>query len=134
VTAATGLNDITPYINYVSIDTTSIVDGQYGDASNDCSSGMKCLKMHNGGIAYWWNGDAFCNTTSLNYVQVFFDPDGRYSGSTTGAGKAVHFALYYDGKVRTAATRENNSVTGSASSCNAPESPAPGTDPPWFSW
>ncbi len=126
--------DLTAYFNYASIDTTSQVDDVPGGTSFNCNGGFPCYRLHNGGVLYYWT-DNFCNGTPTA-IAYGFDPDGVYSGTTNGTGKAVRFFLYNNGGLRTEGTLLSNTVwnnTGT-SNCNYNRSAIPASDPSWFSW
>jgi prepilin-type N-terminal cleavage/methylation domain-containing protein len=54
VTTATKVTDLPPYLNYVSVDTSSTADDHYTWPSQPCGNGtFTCLKLHNGGIIWW---------------------------------------------------------------------------------
>jgi len=128
--ANTRREDFTPYFNYVRVVTTGLVDGRQTQGSDDCSTMPLCLQLHNGGILYFINPNvSFSSTLSTGAISFNFDPDGQYSGSTNGPGKAVLFFLYYDGRVRTYGTIDPNTCPS-----NACYNPTPSEDPPWFSW
>ncbi len=123
-------SDLTPYMNYVSVDTTSLVDMHPLYGSHNCSNaGVVCLKLHQGGtlVATSWYFDG---TSSLNAIRFDYDPDGIYSGSTAdSSGKSVEFVLYYNGGLTTRGTTR----VGSVDSLGALPS-ASVFDPSWFSW
>ncbi len=134
-TASTKLDDLTPYMNYVSIDTTSTLDDRPGaNASYDCSvtATYTCLKLHNGGTLYWKKAHTFTGTDTQYAIYFLFDPDSVLGGTGTadGPGKALNMFLYYDGHIRDwtnllSSTVYNNGLsTGSANSSR---------DPAWFS-
>jgi prepilin-type N-terminal cleavage/methylation domain-containing protein len=130
--ANTGMNELMPYINHVRLDTSTIVDWLPTLTSRDCSDALQvCYLLHNGAILrYPSAGTArFNGTGQLNALLVEVDPDGKYSGNTTGPGKALQLAIYYDGKIRTRGTIEpNTQVNGGVIQ------PDPTFDPDWFSW
>ena len=101
LSSTTTNSDLVPFMNYVSVDTVSIIDDAATLTSIDCSGfGPGCLRLHNGGILYVdWK--QYGGTDSTNILWWTFDPDATYSGSTTGEGKALKFVLYYDGTIKT---------------------------------
>ncbi|MEB3288120.1 MAG: type II secretion system protein [Vampirovibrionales bacterium] len=134
VSATTKLKNITPYMNYIRVDTTSTIDADEGLTSYTCSSTAPCLKLHNGSIIKFFD-DCFGNSTNTNMIWYSYDPDGQYSGSTTGPGKGIGMAFYYNGRQTTVDGLSNPSQTDY--SCNGslnPETPASGYIPSWFSW
>lgn len=119
---------LTQYMNYVSADTTSIIDDRPGIASYDCAS-QSCIKLHNGGVLLFRSGESFGGTGADNGIPIIFDPDGVYSGSTADSpGKSVIFVLYYSGKLTSFGFIPPPCFYSSI----APIGPAP--DPSWFSW
>lgn len=127
-TAATQFNHLTPYLNYVRVDTTSSMDRAQGVAGPlDCASNL-CLQMHNGGVL-WGDYVAFGGTATTNAIYIPFDPDGKYSGSPTGDGKAIGIYLYFNGRVTTA-----DGIDASTCTSYGCWGPIPSQIPPWFSW
>lgn len=121
---------LTPYLNYVRIDTTTVIDNEWGASSRTCGgAGIPCIVLHNGAILFLDNGTIFTGTASTNAIQMLLDPDGTYSGSTTGNGKGVWMTLYYNGRVSTHGTID----PATTYSYGVP-GPCPGCDPPWFGW
>lgn len=125
---STNLTDLTPYLNYVSVDTTSLVDNHETNSTPvDCASTI-CLKLHNGAILYGWS-TTFAGTSATNAIYYYIDPDGVDGGSTTGPSKALVMFLYYNGKT----TNYGNILPGTTSSYGV-HTVCPGCDPTWFSW
>jgi prepilin-type N-terminal cleavage/methylation domain-containing protein len=122
--------DLTPYLNYVATDTSTVVDDWQGANTWGCSSTYRCLKLHNGGMLVF-GADAWTFSANPgpqekdNMILIQFDPDGKQTdGTTNGPGKAVAFTLYYDGGITTQGTgRPGTQYYGQ-----------PSHDPPWFSW
>ena len=123
-------DSLLPYLNYVSVNTTSQLDDHVGPNLNyDCSNTgtFTCLNVHGGGVLYWWKTANFNGTGSSNAVIFMYDPDGSRVGiAGDNPGKAVCFVLFYSGRLsdRAQATFINN--TGSFSPGNY--------NPSWFSW
>jgi prepilin-type N-terminal cleavage/methylation domain-containing protein len=126
VTTNTTPGDLTPYMNYVSVDTTSSVDWQYTGSTTDCTT-VRCLKLHNGGILHY-TSIHFYGTNTTNAIYFYFDPDGTTDGTTTNAGKAVLFFLYYNGRI----TSWSNAAANTSAN-GATYGPLQ-VDPPWFKW
>jgi len=118
----------TPYMNYVAYDTASIIDNVQTLGQLQCSSGNPCFKLHSGAMLIT-EATHFCSTDNTAAVWFLIDPDGKYSGSTTGPGKSLKFALYYTGRIVNRGAIDAN--TGVACSLF---SAVPAYDPPWFSW
>lgn len=132
--ANTGMATLTPYMNYAAVDTSTIIDGEYTQGSHTCgsSSARQCLRLHNGAMLRYGNPstDLFGGTNTTNAIWFSVDPDGVYSGSATGEGKAVEFWLYYNGRLATWGTVEPNTCRNGGTCVD----PTPANDPPWFSW
>jgi hypothetical protein len=74
--------------------------------------------------------DSFNGTATTNAVQVFFDPDGQVTDTTTnGPGKSINFWLYTTGQVVDIG-HVVSGTTYSGGSVGANLSRVP----PWFSW
>jgi prepilin-type N-terminal cleavage/methylation domain-containing protein len=131
-TASSGTSaiDLSPYMNYISVDSTSIIDNVNTGTTTSCdSSNGLCLNLHNGGklllLKYTFNG-----TSPTNALFFQFDPDGVVTdGTTNGPGKSVKFAVYYNGML----TSRNNFLTGTQNSSGT-YNPTTSNDPSWFSW
>jgi len=129
ITSTTSMNDISPYINYIRVDSASIVDNRPTQGTVDCSGATRvCLLLANGSILNYATNVTFGGITNLNAVSALLDPDGKQAVG----GEAVQFWIYTDGKLRTIGTREVNTAWNSG----APQSggPVPAEDPSWFSW
>lgn len=128
LSSSTSAIDLTPYINYVSIVSLGgvTVDALTGATTRSCGAGP-CLKMHNGGVLYPISWLSFGGTTNNHVIQFEFDPDGVYSGSTTGPGKSVQFTIFYNGRVSTIGDSPGAQTSGGVLNC-------PTCDPDWFSW
>jgi prepilin-type N-terminal cleavage/methylation domain-containing protein len=130
VTSGTTPYNLTPYMNYVSIDTSgTLIDGIPSYASFTCNNSSPCLKLHNGGVLYL-QGYSFSGTTNLHFIQVGFDPNG-VRDITTGAdgpGKTVMFDIYYNGFVTSLGNRKAGSLNGAGGPFG------PGGEPSWYTW
>ena len=131
--ATTTIADLTPYMNYVSLQTTGQIDYVQNNATPyPCVTASPCLVLHNGGRLFYDPGVYF-NGTGNNAVWFYFDPDGRVTdGTASGPGHSVLFALYFNGRIRTWATVEAG--TQCSSGCGGGLSPSPVNEPPWFHW
>jgi prepilin-type N-terminal cleavage/methylation domain-containing protein len=127
--ATSDSRDLSQYMNYVILDTVSIIDSYNTDTSIDCSSGSAgCLQLHNGAILKLSSAN-FAGSATTNAIYVDLDPDGKYSGISSGPSKGVRFFLYYNGRIATYGTISPGTV-----SSNGTRNPDPARDPSWFSW
>lgn len=131
ITSSTTVSSLTPYFNYLTMDTSRTIDNKYGSTTLSCNvSGGGCLILHNGG-ALRYNGSVLGGTNTTNAFEFIYDPDGvQTDGTTNGPGKAVNFFLYSNGMITTRGT----TVTNTLACGTTYASPAPSADPPWFSW
>ena len=130
--AVTGIEDLTPYLNYVAMDTASNIDDSYTQGSRACSmdSGV-CLRLHSGAYLQYWPADNFNGVANTNGVPFTIDPDGKVTdGTTNGPGKSIHFFLYYNGRV----LDHGNIVPGTNYNNGVTWDPNPAQVPPYFSW
>jgi prepilin-type N-terminal cleavage/methylation domain-containing protein len=121
--------ELTPYMNYVSLDTTnSRIDHRPSQTFRLCAPAEPCLILHNGSKLRL-GAVQFAGSNTTNCLQFHFDPDGIYSGSTADSySKSVQFQLYYDGTIRTF----GNAKASSCHSVVCPFSGVPSNDPSWF--
>ena len=129
-------SDYSQYINYVHVDTTSLIDHWYTapSASKQCQTTAPCIVLHNGGILQFYTTNSFGQAQSDHYVYFGFDPDGIYtSTSSTGPGKSIDIALYYNGRISDRSKLLGTEVTYQG---GAPAGWAgtPTGNPPWFNW
>lgn len=131
VTATTTAGNITPYINYVKIDTVRSYDyAACGAGTNTCSVANKpCLILKNGASVEVDTTEFFNGTGKLNAFKVKIDPDGKVTNGSGDDGKMVVVYLYYNGRIKTRGTIDANTT-----SSNWTDSPNPGCDPNWWSW
>jgi type II secretory pathway pseudopilin PulG len=132
-TAATGIQDLTPYMNYVAANITTIVDDKQTLGTYTCASvpAAQCLRLHSGAILRYGTsaGYYFGGTNTTNAIWFDIDPDGTTDGTTNGPGKAVEFWMYYNGRLSTFGTIASNTCYNGGCA-----NPTPTLDPPWFSW
>ena len=77
ITTGTKLKDLTPYLNYVRVDTSgALIDHGPGRTSLVCDSSQPCLRLHNGGVLLYGPIVNFGAGSSSNFVYFMFDPDG----------------------------------------------------------
>ena len=107
VTNATSMNNLTQYMNYVSVDTGSAIDSfpGYGSATVPCSFNH-CLRLHNGALL-------LIDTTGMviGYIDAILDADGK----TTGPNDSIAIMVLSTGRITSFGQYG-------------------GTDPTWFSW
>ncbi|WP_303674130.1 pilus assembly FimT family protein [Vampirovibrio chlorellavorus] len=134
LSAATKGKDLTPYMNFVSVDTTSFIDSLGSAAYSEvCNSSMPCLRLHGGGLLRIGVHGCYCEvtfwgTSTTNYIGFQFDPDGLALGGTNK--DVIEFDLFYNGRLTTrGATSGWIQSSGMATSSTAPD-----FDPAWFSW
>ena len=124
--------DLTPYMNYVSLDTSSSIDHTPGNGSIACTPTSPCLRLHSGAaIKSAPTTTTFCVADPASFIWFFYDPDGVYSGSTTTPGKSVVIDLHYNGRINTGVERQPGEEAYSG--CAA-EGWGSDTAPDWFSW
>jgi type II secretory pathway pseudopilin PulG len=131
VTSSFNIGNLTPYLNYVQVDSVSLTDNMQTFNTIDCSNpGSPCLKLHNGATLSYGTGDIFSGTNMTNATVFYIDPDGKVTdGTTNGPGKAIQFTLYYNGRLTTRAGLTPGTVVNSN-----PYNPNAALDPPWFHW
>jgi prepilin-type N-terminal cleavage/methylation domain-containing protein len=122
-------SNLTPYMNYVKVDSTSTIDSYNGATTDNCATAnFTCLRLHNGGMLAYQNLEAFGGTNTTNAIYFKFDPDGRQTDNTTnGPGKALVVFLQYNGTLHSWGTLPTT-VQSSTSSYSA----TPTNDPVWF--
>lgn len=99
------VSSLTPYMNYVSIDTStsSLINGPpagqgyYG--SQNCGAQFVgnyiCYRLHNGAVLWFWDLYYFGGTNTTNAIWFNIDPDG------SGPTEALQTFLTYDGRIYT---------------------------------
>lgn len=133
VSSTVSVTNLTPYMNYVSIDTSNKIDNTPntggGIAYSQCSASTPCLVLHNGAKLYL-DTPQFAGTTTTNTIQLQVDPDGLYTSGSIAqtAPKALQLEMYYDGTVLTRGTARNLSCHSAV--CGW--APDPKYDPYWF--
>lgn len=131
--ASTNSQDLTPYLNYVRMDTSSTIDHVPGQVDAFCTAGAPCFVLHNGGVLQMGYLNTFGVADNNHYLYFLFDPDGTPSGSATGKGKSIIIDLYYNGRVNYSFNRTASSGTYENGSPAAWQS-NPDPQPDWFSW
>ena len=122
--ANTRPDDLTPYMNYVSVITSGTQFNNFSNTSfSPCNSSNICLRMHNGGLMVYTAGSTFGGTADPYALWYRYDEDGK---ATTG-DLSLGIFLYYSGRITTYAN-----ILPNTQAISGPFSP--GTDPPWFSF
>jgi prepilin-type N-terminal cleavage/methylation domain-containing protein len=122
------------YINYLKLDTSTVIDNVSPGTSNNFSSADPCFELANGAILHHY-GDNFCNAAKTA-IPFDVDPDGVYGGTTNGPDKSVRFFLYSNGHITTEGTLDAGTqwAGNGSSTCGYTRSAIPASDPSWFSW
>jgi prepilin-type N-terminal cleavage/methylation domain-containing protein len=129
VTNATVPADLTPYMNYMSIDTSgTLIDSTPSGTTSTCSATTKCLILHNGGVLWLYQG-SFSTSSIYRALEFRFDPDVANNTASTADGplKAIQFDLYRDGMLTTRGVLRAGSIYPVAGTCG-------NCDPSWFTW
>ncbi len=123
---------LTPYLNYVSVDTTSSMDDHaLANANYVCGGSLTCLKTHGGGTLFFDQNQRFDVTNPSNSILFFYDPDSRQTGEFTDSpGKSVCFVLQYNGRITSRALVVAGTPWGTGGQTLLPAN----HDPSWFSW
>ncbi len=132
ITGSSKPSDLTPYMNYVSMDSSgTVIDSLPGGTGSVCNGTNPCIKLHNGGALWFQDVYNFGGTSSLNVIEFRFDPDISNNTSSTADGplKAVQFTLYYNG----ALTTRGQVKSGTISSYGV-YFLSTAYDPSWFRW
>ncbi len=132
VTSNTKPLDLLPYLNYVALDTSSLIDHQINATTPPtltCSNAEPCVRMHDGAVIFLAQY-TFSGTASTNAIYYFIDPDGKVTdGTTNGPGKSMAIFIYYNGRVTSRDIIDNNTT-----SSNGSRGPCALCLSPWFSW
>jgi prepilin-type N-terminal cleavage/methylation domain-containing protein len=130
-TANTKPSDLLPYLNYVKLDTASVIDHHPGASNLVCSNTIPCIQLHNGGILLFRDESPFGGTTNNHTIVFNFDPDGVYSGGIAdGPSKGIEFLVYFDGFT----TDRGQAKTTSTSFAYPSFGPYAPLNPSWFHW
>jgi len=122
--------DLTPFMNYVAVNTASQIDHHPGMGALSCDSTHPCLRLHDGAVLFAPESACdFPGTASTDAIYFHFDPDGSYSGSTTGPGKGTALYVYYNGRVSS-----RDLIAPNTETCAGTHQPDPATNPSWMNW
>lgn len=132
ITSTSSVQDLTPYINYVSIDSSGTsIDAPPNVSGRTCTVNNICLQLHSGSIL-WLPNQQFGGTSTLHAINYEFDPiPGQQTSSTVdGPYKSIQFELYFNGQTTTyGSVKPGSSING-----NSPYNPVSNRDPSWFMW
>jgi prepilin-type N-terminal cleavage/methylation domain-containing protein len=138
----TEIQDLTPYLNYISVQTTGSIDHVYTNSGSvTCGATAPCLVFANGAKLWYYgrwggptSGNYFGGTANNRYVYFYIDPDGQLNspGTTNGPGKSVHISLYYNGRI----SDLQNCLATDGTYFDGADQYWCGTqtNPPWFNW
>lgn len=133
VQTSTGFKHLTPYMNYVRLDSVTKIDDDYGSSGTDScgAANRRCLMLHNGAALYYKTNESFGGTQSTSVIWFRVDPDGKVTsdGLAGGPGRAAEFGLYINGRL----VDSGHFSSGTESSLQG-YSASPSEVPPWFSW
>jgi prepilin-type N-terminal cleavage/methylation domain-containing protein len=131
LSSSTTMGDLTPYMNYVNVDTATSVDMPWGGVYTCNSGGYVCLRLHTGTILEYQSAVSFGGTNTTNALWFVVDADGKYNGNTGRTTPGVGFCgfLYYNGRLTSHGNIDANTV-----SSDQTRNPNPTLDPSWFSW
>lgn len=129
IATTVSISNLTPYMNYVKVDTTSIIDSYNGATTDNCATvNFTCLKLHNGAMLAYQNLESFNGNNTTNAIYFKIDPDGIQMDNTTNSpGKALVVFLQYNGVLHSWGTLPAT-VQSSVWSYSA----SPASDPLWF--
>lgn len=93
LSTSTSMGDLTQYMNYVSVDTSTTLDMYPGTGVTTftCSATFKCLRLHSGAMLI------IDTTTMATFADAVLDPDGRQSS----VQESLVILQYYSGRTTT---------------------------------
>lgn len=99
-TSSTAWGNLVSNINYVKVvyDNVALIDDVQGSGSITCSMFFPCYKLHSGAVLMT-PATPFGGTGPTDHIGFWVDPDGVYSGNSTGPGKSIYFRLYFNGRL-----------------------------------
>ncbi len=133
ISANTTGTDLFNYMNYVTVDTSTVFDNTYTNATTlTCQVTAPCIRLHNGALLYSASATSFGGTATTNILWYNFDPDAMATSASTtdGPGKSLKFGIYYNGKVIT----RDDVLPGTKGGATTYATPSPLVTPPWFHW
>ncbi len=123
--ASTNLFHLTPYLNYVRLDTASVLDDSPGDGIASCTPSSECYRLANNSVIMIYP-TSFAGTTDTNCLWFGIDPDGK----GTGNEDSMWVALLFNGRISTWAEIPSTGCTDSSGLWT----PKLTSTPSWFSW
>jgi prepilin-type N-terminal cleavage/methylation domain-containing protein len=132
VSSSTSMGDLTQYLNYVQLDTSSALIDHVPTLNSRTCNGTTyyCYRLASGAVV--WHDTAthyFGGTNSTNAIEFFVDPDGVYGGSTSGNSKSAQLYLYYNGRLTSRKYINSGTVVGATS-----KNPDSSLEPVWLVW
>jgi len=124
-------SNVTPYLNYVKVDSTSTIDGSPNDGIGTTlcgDAGGNCYRFHNGAMVKLWDWGACGALNDINDFEfVLYDPDGVL----TTRQDSVWFVINPKGRVK-----PWSELSASESVCDLVGSYTgdPSYNPSWFMW
>lgn len=91
----TGSAQLTPFMNYVRIDTATTFAGAAGTPLQACSATLPCLLLHNGGVLQYDTAQSFGSAGATGAIYFNLDPDG------SGSQGRVTLVQYRNGRLTT---------------------------------
>ena len=124
ISSATRFADLTPYMNYVKLDTT----GAAFSGTWTCTASNPCVRLHSGATLLYWDFENFGGTATTNAFLYVFDPGGNSDSNVD----ELDLFLFYNGRVTEQA---GIPASTAASCCNSfGWTGNPAYTPTWFSW
>lgn len=122
----TTIGQMTGYINYSNLDTSTTIDHAPGSSENNCAdSDITCLRMHNGAILLFKNDVRLNGLHNTNAINFTVDPDGTF----TGDNDSVEFFIYFGGRLNS-----RGHILSNTTNSDGTFNPDPSADPSWYQW
>lgn len=124
------------YFNYIRRQTSGTVDNTQSQGSWTCNAGdRRCYVLANGAVLISDHDYYLRDSNGSNSaVRFLLDPDGVYSGNTTGPGKSLSIWLYTNGRITSRAFINADTVFEISNGSTVTQQPEPAREPPWFEW
>jgi prepilin-type N-terminal cleavage/methylation domain-containing protein len=114
-------SDLTQYMNYIKVDTTTLYNATTGTALQQCTATLPCLTLHTGGVLQYDTAMTMGGTNTTNAVYFNLDPDGN------GAQGRITFVQFYNGRLSSGGVAGTATPSGGTITREA-------TDPTYFAW